>query len=76
MIYTKGPKTASFTENRTFVPPEGDTGIRCLTSLYPIPIYCEGPSLPCQQFPCQKALLYSTVTNSLSIAAVNFFFFS
>jgi hypothetical protein len=74
MIYTKGPKTPSFTENRTFAPPSGDAGIRCLrrarfaalrqlhtrgvkyrsagadlnlTSLYPIPSYCEGTLLPC-----------------------------
>jgi len=74
MIYTNGPKTASYHKRmNNFVSPLRDTGIRCLTSLYPIPIYCEGPSLPCQQFPCQKALLYTTVLYSLSITP-NFFF--
>jgi hypothetical protein len=46
--------------------------VDCLTSLYPIPNYCEGPSQPSKQFPCQKALLYSTVRFSLSISRRHF----
>ena len=80
MIYTNGPKTASYhKELKQFAfPPKRKRRhsisitkrlrASCLTSLYPIPIYCEGTLLPYKQLPCQKALLYSIALYPLSTA--------
>ena len=38
----------------------------CRTSLYPIPVYCEGTLQPLQQLPCQKAPFYTIFHRSLS----------
>jgi len=38
----------------------------CLSSLYPIPVYCEGTLQPLQQLPCQKAPFYTIFRRNLS----------
>jgi hypothetical protein len=69
MIYTKGPKTSSFTENRTIrnlvggyrhsMPIRTHWRESGLTSLYPIPIYCEGTLQPSKAISVPEGALYT-----------------